>query len=116
MVKGWKTVTLRESTIEKLEGLHKTSRTEKKLTPWIDEFLLMNVEKSDFVSQKYAPFLKNMGIHDDFVLLDDQKIKKFVKVFLKDEKLQCEHDENTECVHTQYVMALPELSNFFKKD
>ena len=114
MAAGWRTLTIRETTFERLSKYHESKNIEKKLSPWIDDFLIMNLDKGNFLTQKYAPHLKNMGIHDNFVLLNDEKNKGFVKVILKDGKLHCDVDKSDHCVHIQYVMALPELSEFFR--
>jgi len=76
------------------------------LRKYVNELLLMNLEKDEFLS-KYAPFLHKIGIQDNALYIKDSKNNKLVEIRLKNGKLQSNDDDP---IYLQYAMALPELS------
>lgn len=92
----------------------KAQKTNLSFTKWISEYILMNLERDEFL-RIYAPFLEKIGISDNRITIRDSKMEKLTDVFLKDEKLFCSLDESDDCIHIHFALALPELGRLKKK-
>lgn len=87
----------------------KAAKTEKKMSGWILDSMLMQIEKDDFL-RTYAPYLEKMAINDNSVLIKDQKLKRIVEVSYKNKKFWCDVCEKDSCPHIHFALALPELA------
>lgn len=119
MVKGWKTIVIKDETYKKLQKSNNENNQKLKINPFIDEMLLMNLEKEDFLTNFYAPYIKYIGIGDNQVILKDSKLNRVVEITFHNEYITCSEnectccdDKNKHCVHISYVLSLPELSGF----
>ena len=101
------TVMVRQQIYEKI----RKKAEEKKVTlvDYVNEMLLLNVEKDDFLKE-YAPYLNKIAIDEDTVILRDEKIKKIVEIVYKNDKFSCSVDEKNDCIHIHFVLALPEIT------
>jgi len=116
MAKGWITMTIRESTLEALSEYHKSKNIEKKVSPWIDEILSSYIPKAEFLTKKFASQLEMIAIKGNYALLEDTKVEDPVKVIKEKDSLYCKLDKTDNCIHTQYVAAMPELAQIFKNE
>ena len=88
-------------------------RTELSFVKWVSDYLLMNLEKDEFVKD-YAPYLSKIGFQDNRLIIRDEKSNKITEVYLNNDKLYCILDESDDCVHIHYTLALPELGRLKK--
>ena len=100
----------REPTVSILKETYQTlSKKAQKnhmlIKTYVNELLLMNLEKDDFLS-KYAPYISKIGIEGNTLYLKDHKKDKVIEIRLRDGKIQ---SSNTDPIYVQYAMALPEL-------
>lgn len=109
MVKGYKTLSIKEEIFNKIEIKYNKLAPKESITSWVSDYLLMNIEKDEFLKE-YAPFLEKIGINDNRLTIRDSKTNKLTDVFLKNKKLFCSLDESDDCLHIHYVLALPELA------
>jgi len=116
MAKGWTTMTIRDSTLEALSEYHKSKNIEKKVSPWIDEILSSYIPKAEFLTKKFASQLEMIAIKGNYALLEDTKVEDPVKVIKEKDSLYCKLDKTDNCIHTQYVAAMPELAQIFKNE
>jgi len=122
MVKGYKTLSINESVFNRIELKYNKSNTSKSLTSWVSEQLLLNLEKEDFLTNFYAPYLNFIGTNDNQIFLKDSRLNHIIEITFQDEYLSCSENECTcctdkdkNCIHISYVLSLPELSGFLTK-
>jgi len=84
---------------------------EKKITlvDYVNDMLLLNVEKDDFLKE-YAPFLNKIAVDGDTVILRDEKLKKIVEIIYKNNEFSCSVHEENDCIHIHFALALPEIA------
>lgn len=92
----------------------KAQKTNLSFTKWVSEYLLMNLERDEFL-RIYSPSLEKIGIHNNRITIRDNKLDKLTDVFLKDEEFFCSLDETDDCIHIHFALALPELGRLKKK-
>ncbi len=78
---------------------------DQSFTKWVSSYLLVNLEKDEFLTQ-YAPYISKIGIHDNVLTLKDSKKNKYVEIRMKNGLLQS-NDDNP--IYLQYALALPEI-------
>ena len=101
-----KSLTILNDAFNKIKSRYDIENTDKSFVKWVSEYLLMNLERDDFLA-KYAPFLHTIGIQDNSLYLKDSKTDKVIEINYKDGKLQCSEDNP---IYLQYAMAMPELA------
>lgn len=106
MPEGWKTITIREEVFDRISKKHNESKTSLKISPWVSDYLAMNLEKDDLV-HKYAPFLEVIGEPSDVLYIKDHKKGKIVEVRINKKGELKSTDENP--IYLQFAWALPEL-------
>lgn len=89
----------------------KEKAEERKMTivQYINEQLAMNIERDKLLAD-IAPNLTKIHIATDHIILYDNKLKRSFTIIVKDSTLVCQEDESTDCEHTHYAWALPELT------
>lgn len=113
MVKGYKTLSIKEEVFNKAEKQFNEKNIKESFSSWISEYLLLNLEKDEFV-KNYAPFLSKIGIEGNRITIRDEKKDKLTDVYFKNNQLYCNLDEATDCIHIHYVLCLPELARLKK--
>ncbi len=105
------TVAIRDDVYEKA----KSKAAEKGLTlvDYVNETILQNVEKDTFL-KNYAPHIEKISTGDT-IILRDNKIKKIVEVYLKENKMHCSNDEGHDCIHVHFALGLSEIGRLKKK-
>lgn len=106
MVRG-KTVDIDKENYDYLT--EQSKKAHKHIRTLVNEILAMNIERDKFLKE-LAPHLKKVSLETDTVILYDNKQRKSYTVVVKDGKLVCQEDQSTDCEHTHYVWALPELT------
>lgn len=77
---------------------------------YINDMLAMNVEKDQFL-REYAPGWEvRRPMEEDRITFINAKTREFAEVFVRDGELRCSLDESTDCIHTHYAWALPEVA------
>lgn len=95
---------------EQIYSKAKAKAEEKGMTllEYVNETLLLNVEKDDFL-KGYAPYIEKINVGQTLVLRD-HKVNKLVEVFLKNNILYCSLDESGDCMHIHFALAIPEIA------
>ncbi len=75
----------------------------------INELLDDLIKKEMFLS-RIAPFLSVESTELDKMILKDSKKREFIDIFLKDCVLYCDKDKKTDCIHTRFAWAIPEMA------
>ena len=105
MDNGYRTISVKKKSYDKANEVHKKLGIEKSFSAWISEYVLMNLEKDDFL-HAYAPYISKIGIIDNVLTLKDSKKNCYVEVRMVNGKLQ---SDDGDPIYIQYAMALPEL-------
>lgn len=92
----------------KIEAWNKHYNTKE----YINEILKMILSKRDFLDI-IAPNLTIVGSQENSVTLLDSRKKELFEIFMKDLRLWCEKDNTTDCLHTLYLWAIPEVGKLF---
>ncbi len=105
-------------TYEKLNAKYEQEKiqnhTEISFVKWVSEKLLLTIEQEDYITRFYAPYLYTEAIHDNHVILRDEKLGKLVEVRFQGKEMTCSEDDEC-CSHIHFVFALPELIGFFNR-
>lgn len=107
------TVEIYKDTYDIMKKTAEENRYETKT--YINEILVMNIEKDQFL-KKYAPYLEKVGFRDNVLILKDSKKVEYIEVFLKNDKLYCSADEDKDCMHIHFALAMPELGRLKSKN
>jgi len=84
-------------------------KTDLSLVKWTSEFIMMNLEKEDFVKTLFSKISKER-IENGRLTLRDGKLDKLTEIYLKNKKLFCTLDESNNCEHVHYTLTLTELA------
>jgi len=90
---------------DKVKDRFESEGSNQSFTKWISEYLLMNLEKDEFLTQ-YAPFVSKIGIQGNVLTLKDSKKNKYVEIRMVNGRLQSDNDDP---IYLQYALALPEI-------
>lgn len=110
---GWKSLTLREQTMKKLETMWQTdlsrSRTQT-FTAYVEELLNKLVEREDRL-RKFGFFMKYEGAGESHITIFDNIKRKSVTVRIdnKGKALHCLEDNSTTCMHVGFCYAIDQV-------
>ncbi|MDE1725473.1 MAG: hypothetical protein KGH76_06220 [Thaumarchaeota archaeon] len=104
------TVAIKDEVYEKAKS--KAAQKGITLVDYINDIISQNMERESFI-QNYAPHIEKIS-SGDTIILRDNKIKKIVEIFFKDDKLHCTNDEH-DCIHIHYALGLSEIGSIKKK-
>jgi hypothetical protein len=63
-----------------------------------------------------AHFISLIGFADDAVILKDvRKDGRLIEVQIRNNYLKCLHDNNSDCIHVGFALALPEVRKILNK-
>lgn len=111
---GFKTITIKEHIFNKYHDLYRKAKKEKKLqegtsfSGFVTNMLQDTLTKYE-ASVRYAPFLEEIAIEQDRVILKDNKRDRIAEVMIRNGELQCLLDERADCIHVGFVYSLPEV-------
>jgi hypothetical protein len=109
--KGWKTVTIREDTLERLTKVFETREREleKRGIETIDD--LVNFALDNFDAKELHGYLEHFNLYEDHVTIVDNQFErpKYVNVYLREGKLYCEADKIDNCIHVGFALNIPEV-------
>lgn len=105
---GRHNLTVTSEIYDRIAKIYKKEKTDKSLTQWISDKLLMVLEKDEFL-KSYAPFLSKIAVNENSVILRDEKLQRLVEIIYRNNKFWCDVDEKECCVHVHFALALPEL-------
>lgn len=106
-------ISISDKKFQLLQKGWKTAKSDKKLSGWILESILIQLEKEEFL-QIYAPFIEKITVNDNSIIMRDEKLKRIVEVSYRNKKFWCDVDEKDCCVHIHFALALPELAKLKK--
>ena len=92
-----------------LEDSWTESGSEKTLSGWILETMMMEFEKKGLM-KSYAPFLSKKSVDGNSVVIRDEKLHRLVEVTYRNKKFWCDQDEKDCCIHVHFALTLPELA------
>jgi len=107
---GQKTITISG---KRLKELQQRYNEEKKKHPtvsfasFIAESALMELERRQLIRE--AAFISLVDVYNDTITLKDAKKNKFVEVQIKNKRLKCLTDDDFNCIHVGFALALPEV-------
>ncbi len=108
---GQKSITVGGNTLKQLEkkySAEKGRRPSLSFAAFISEAAILELERRDILRQSH--FISVVGFQDNVLTLKDVRKKpKFVEVYLKNDKLSCDFDKSTDCIHIGFALALPEV-------
>lgn len=113
-VEGWRPVTLKEAIMQRLEAQFRLQKEElamKHITDlgsYISKILEDELERKETLS-KYAPFMAEVGIYQNRILIDDKNKDTFFEVIYKDKELFCKGCERNDCMHVGFAYSIPKV-------
>ena len=103
-------ITMAKKTHDKIRKAWESEDTEKKLSSWVLDNILLYAEKEKWL-KSYAPHLVFVGIDKNGILLRDRHLKdSIVEVKLLDNRLWCQVCREKNCMHIYYSIGLPEIA------
>ena len=103
-------ITMAKKTHDKIRKAWESENTEKKLSSWVLDNILLYAEKEKWL-KNYAPHLVFVGIDKNGILLRDRHLKdSIVEVKLLDNRLWCQVCREKNCMHVYYSIGLPEIA------
>lgn len=94
---------LRYDTLRKeFNDLKIEKNTGMSFTEWVANELFMSVSKTHFL-KRYAPTLALVGIHEDSLLIKDDKAQSISQITIKNNQLFCSSDKGNDCIHIRYA-------------
>ena len=103
-------ITMAKRTHDKIRKAWEAEETDKKLSSWVLETLLLFTEKEKWLKH-YAPHLVFVGIDKNGILLRDRHLKdSIVEVKLVDNRLWCQVCKEKNCMHVFYSIGLPQIA------
>jgi hypothetical protein len=110
--KEYQNLSLKKERYELLRKEFENLRIEKNhgisFTEWVDNELFMSVAKSHFL-KRFAPALALVGIHEDSLLVKDDRTQSISQITISNNKLFCSSDKGNDCSHIHYAMMLSAL-------
>jgi len=108
---GQKTVTVSGKALTLLEQKYKIEKTKKpnlSFAAFISEAALMELERRNIL--KEAQFISVIGFEDNTLIVRDvRKASQLIEVHIKNKKLKCIADDDFDCIHVGFALALPEV-------
>jgi len=112
-VTGWRSVSVRSQVLERLETQYNSQKEqlekEKNITSfssYVSNILMDMVERSEILS-RYAPFMSEIGITDNRIILDDKKTGSIVEIILMNKELFCRDCQRNDCIHVGFAYSIP---------
>ncbi len=103
-------ITMAKKTHDIIRKAWEVEKTDKKLSSWVLEILLLYTEKEKWL-KKYAPHLVYVGIDKNGILLRDRHLKdSIVEVKLLDNRLWCQVCKEKNCMHIFYSIGLSHIA------
>lgn len=113
---GQKTITLSGEQLKKLEARYdKEIKKNPTLSfaSFIAESALMELERKDMIRE--AGFISYSAFEDNVLFLkDSRKENRIFEVQIKEKKLKCLTDDEFDCAHVGFAMALPDVRKAMK--
>jgi len=107
---GQKTVTVSGKALTLLERyrIEKTKKANLSFAAFISEAALMELERRNIL--KEARFISVIGFEDNTLIVRDvRKAGQLIEVHIKNKKLKCIADDDFDCIHVGFALALPEV-------
>jgi len=80
-----------------------------KFTEWVADELYWSLSKMRFL-RRFAPAFAFVGIHENSILIKDDKAQSIVQITVRGNQLHCNIDKgNDDCLHIHYALALSAL-------
>lgn len=110
----------RSPTIAIKEHIHKLVKVKAdakgvSIVDFVNDLILLNIEKDDFLRKYYGEYLSMVGYHQNSIFVKDTKKGRTAEIFLKDSKLYCTLDDTDDCIHIHYALAQPEIAKLNMK-
>ena len=103
-------ITMAKKTHDKIRKAWELEETDKKLSSWVLDTLLLYAEKETWL-RNYAPHLVFVGIDKNGILLRDSHLKdSIVEVKLLDNRLWCQQCNEKNCMHIFYAIGLQQIA------
>lgn len=119
--KGWKTVTVSDQVYDYFWERWSENRKKIVLKHGVSSFsgyltrILYDTMRRDEAQSRFAPLIDIIDLFEDRVVLRDARKDRIAEVFVRNGQLYCNLCESSECVHTGYSLAIPEVVEGMKK-
>jgi ferredoxin-fold anticodon binding domain-containing protein len=101
----------------KLEELYNSEKVKKpnlSFASFISESALIELERRNILRE--AQQISIVGFGDDSVILKDVRKKdRLIEVQIRNRRLKCISDDNFDCIHVGFALALPEVRKVLNK-
>lgn len=108
---GQKTVTLSGEQLKKLEARYDKERKKNSalsFASFVADSALMELERKDMIRE--AGFISYSAFEDNVLFLkDSRKENRIFEVQIVNRKLKCLTDDDFDCAHVGFALALPEV-------
>jgi hypothetical protein len=108
---GQETVTISGSFLKRLKREHALAKTKNpslSFAAFISESAILELERRSIL--KEAQFISVVGIDDNVLTLKDHRRKhRFIEVFFRNNRPWCSVDNELDCIHVGFALALPEV-------
>ena len=108
---GQKTITLSGGQLKKLEARYSEAKKGKpslSFASFIADSALMELERMDMIRE--SGFISYSAFEDNVLFLkDSRKENRIFEVQIKGRKLKCLTDDDFDCSHVGFAMALPQV-------
>ena len=109
---GWKTVLLREEVVSRLEKLKDQKQGDRPRNIALGAFiedLIWPVLEGDELLRKYGPYLEELSVDENKILLRDNRVGELVELTFRNEVLFCGRDNSDNCVHIGFAWSIPKV-------
>ena len=114
---GQKTVTVTGNVLAQLEDNYrkeKAKRPSLSFAAFVSESALIELERRKILRE--SQFISLIGFGGDAVIVKDiRKDGRLIEVQIRNKGLKCLYDNNSECIHVGFALALPEVRKVLNK-
>jgi len=114
---GQETVTISGIFLKRLKKEHKLAKAKNpslSFAAFISESAIFELERRNIL--KESQFISVVGLDDNVLTLKDHRKKdRFIEVFFRNNKPWCSVDNEPDCIHVGFALALPEVRKLLNR-
>ena len=117
---AYKTVylSLRQELVKRIEKVREAKQGDKatriSLASTIEDLLVPELERNESL-RHYAPFLEQIGVNEDGIVIKDNRLMRIVELRVKEGELYCDLDRGKSCVHIGFAWSIPKVYKVMKE-
>jgi hypothetical protein len=106
-----KSVTLSGAVLKQLEAKYEAEKKKRptlSFASFIAESAIIELERRDMLRE--GVYISKVAFENDVLFLKDaKKLDRTIEVQIKNKKLKCLTDDDSDCIHVGFALALPEI-------